>query len=95
MCLVNQSPQGTNHSYLRIPLTVIIRTHFTKESDDSDDDVSELSRLLGYRLMVLEAALQRVNELRNIAATAPTPKTTESATLLHRVSEILHRHGWE
>ena len=92
---MNDSPQGTSRLYARVPLTLTVRTLFTSECDDPPSQLSELSRLLLYRLTVLEAALQRVARIRDDAADAPALETVDGKALLDRISETPSsaRHG--
>lgn len=85
---MNESPQGPSlHRSGRVPVVLTVRADFTKDDNES----LELSRLLLYRLMVLEAALERVRELM-IAANAPVKHTDDHVS---RVNSVLNRHGWE
>ena len=59
------------HSLVPVSLTL----HLVVNQDDRASSVlgkNDIQRLLLHRLMVLEAALQRVEELRRIAADRPT-----------------------
>jgi len=56
------------------PVTVTL--HLVVNQDDRASFVggkNDIQRLFLHRLMVLEVALQRVEELRRIAADRPTP----------------------
>lgn len=60
------------HSLVPVSLTL----HLVVNKDDGASFVrgrNDIHELLLHRLMVLEAALQRVEELRRIAADRPTP----------------------
>ena len=60
------------HSLVPVSLTL----HLVVNKDERASSVlgkNDIQRLLLHRLMVLEAALQRVEELQRIAADRPTP----------------------
>lgn len=57
----------------RVPVSLVL--HLEVNQDDRASSVlgkNDIQRFLLHRLMVLEAALQRVEELRSIAADKPT-----------------------
>lgn len=88
---MNLHPQETSYFHSLVSLSLTDRVQFTDECDDSEERVSELCRLLLYRLGVLEAALQRVARICSDAADGLALKTLDRQPLLDRVSEILHR----
>jgi hypothetical protein len=60
--------------HARVPVSLTL--HLVVDQDDRNPSVlgkNDIQRYLLRRLMVLEAALQRVEELRRVAADKPTP----------------------
>ena len=67
-----ESPTTMRHSF-PVNVTLILRVSSTRDAQDpliTETDQHEISRLLRYRLAVLEAALRRVEEMQRKAAKA-------------------------